>query len=374
MKAASVFHIISSTNVGGAEMMLKKYLNCKHRDSTDVIVISLTGIGDIGRSIYQELDIKVLGLKMDTLAGMLTAIPKFLKLLFSHKPRFVISWMYHANLFAFFLTSFGNYRRVWNIRCGLSDIAYWPFKRRLVLGVSKIFSSRVDKVIFNSHRAKDEHVKYGFKESNISVVYNGFNQAEYDISTGKLSRKTLGIPKSSFLIGSFGRNVQVKRMHDLLNICKELRSMNIPTELLFIGRFFDTEVFQKKINDANLDRYVHIIREVKIIAPYYKLLDAFCLCSESEGFPNVVGEAAYSKVPIIASDISDLKRNFLETWQVSDIGEISGFVKSALKIYKMDNDEKQTLVQSQYNRYSNLTEINYVCNLLSMYFINYKRN
>ena len=59
----------------------------------------------------------------------------------------------------------------------------------------------------------------------------------------------------------------------------------------------------------------------------------FFSASFSEGFPNAIAEAALYGVPILSSDVSDLKNGFLDSWQICDPNDTDGFSEAFRKIF-----------------------------------------
>jgi glycosyltransferase involved in cell wall biosynthesis len=330
-----IFHVISSTGIGGAEIMLEKFLR-HHNSSKYTTVISLTTIDAVAQRLRSS-GVAVIALNIQSPFSLLPGIFRYLMLYLKHRPRYVISWMYHANLITTLISLLcPGARLIWNIRTGITQYIAGNRRKRALLWFSKLLSSYPDVILFNSNRSLDEHCSYGFQRGRSAFVYNGFIRPIK--STSKDYRKSqLDISDDTFLIGSFGRNVPVKRMADVLGVCAGLRTRGCPAEVLFIGRNFESSEFVDKMNYWGAKSWVHVIQEVSSLSSYYSICDAFCLCSESEGFPNVIGEAAFAGIPIFCTDISDMKDVFLEPWQISDVGDIPGLINSAYHIYSMNS-------------------------------------
>lgn len=353
----NTFHVITSTNVGGAEIMLEKFLT-HHNSARHSTVLTLTTIGEIGKRI-NKLGVSVVALQLRSSLKAFLGLIRFIKLVYKYQPDTIIAWMYHANLFVtLFSFLYPRSYIVWNVRCGISQYKSHTFLKMFILKMSRALSRLPDKIIFNSKRSMDEHIKYGYYPCNCRVVYNGFEPKKCSDLNRNSIRNDVGINENAFLIGSFGRNIRLKRMADLLKVCAKLRAKGCPAELLYVGRNFNTSEFKEKMIRYGVHGKVHIVQEVSSLHPYYSAIDAFCLCSENEGFPNVIGEAVYSKVPVFCTDVGDMKNEFLRTWQVSDVGDISSLTKAAFKIYSMGHSGRRILAAEQYRHFSNKTDIN----------------
>ncbi|MDH5297907.1 MAG: glycosyltransferase [Desulfobulbaceae bacterium] len=363
-RPVAVFHVISSTSVGGAEMMLERFLS-HHASARHTMVISMTTAGAVGRRL-QGLGIPVVSLDMRSLAGVGRGLWKYFRLLRKHRPACVVAWMYHANLLVSLYGRFsGATRIVWNIRCGLSDYCAWPLMRKIIFWCCRFVSGGPRFIVYNSIKSMRQHVAQGFPVRNGTVVYNGFDALGFTRVKNVFLRAELGIPADAFLVGSFGRNFPVKRMADLLQVAVKLLPRDCPVQLLYVGRNFDTAEFRDAIRRSGLATLVHVVPEVPSLIPYYGILDAFCLCSEAEGFPNVVGEAVYSGVPVFCSDVSDLKEVFLEGWQISPVGDIEGLASSAYRIFRMGQQERNILAERQKSAYLQRTDIDTVVSTLA---------
>lgn len=363
-----IFHVISSTDIGGAEMMLEKFLT-HHESSSASIVISLTTLGPVGKRL-QTFGIPVFALNMRFGLGLATGIYNYLSLLKRYRPIYIVGWMYHANLLVSICNRiFPSTTISWNIRCGLSDYDTWSRKRKLVFACCRALSRHPKHIIYNSRKSMLQHAEKNFADASNSVIYNGFDPTRFTIDKDDNLRKKLGIPSDAFLIGCFGRNIAIKRMPDLLRVCEQLRRRDCPARILYIGRQFDTPEFMQEVSRSAADSWVHLVKQSDSLLPFYKILDLFCLCSQSEGFPNVVGEAAYSGVPIISTDVSDLKELFLQNWQVSPVGDIGSLAASAYRIYKMEQKDLNELVNSQRKSFQKKTDISQVANSLANLFL-----
>lgn len=355
-KEVVVFHLISSTKVGGAEMMLEKFLKY-HESAENSIVVSLTDVGAVGERL-QKIGIPVVPLGIRSPFTAAVGLFRYLRLVRRHRPMAVVAWMYHANFLAVLVAVITRGSRVvWNVRCGLGQYSNGRLGKRVLLRLSCLLSFMPDRIVFNSKRSMQEHIEYGFQGKKCEVIYNGFFPMAYSQEEAVERRLEIGVGKDVFLIGCFGRNVRVKRMADLLDVCAGLRQRGVPAEVLYVGRDFDSLEFQEQVAKSGVGESVHVRQEVASLAPYYYMVDAFCLCSESEGFPNVIGEAVYSGVPVFCTDVGDMKNGFLMDWQVSPVGDIPSLIRSALSIFSMGDDGRRSLARQQLEQFREKTEM-----------------
>ncbi len=366
--AIVIFHVISSTDIGGAELMLEKFL-IHHESSSASIVVSLTTLGPVGKRL-KSFGVPVFALNMRSAPGAVTGIFRYLSLLKKYRPTYIVGWMYHANMLVSICHNiFSSSMICWNIRCGLSDYGSWTRRRKLVFACCRALSKNPKHIIYNSLKSLAQHEKKGFATNHSTVIYNGFDPTAFTVYRDNNLRTNLNIPSDAFLIGCFGRNIPIKRMQDLLKVCEQLHKRGCPAQILYIGRNFDTPQFVDEVSRSAAASWVHVIPESHSLLPYYKILDLFCMCSQSEGFPNVVGEAVYSDVPVISTDISDLKELFLQNWQICPVGDIKALATSAYQIFKMEQDDLSELVSNQRMSFQKRTDITQVANSLADLFL-----
>jgi len=134
-----------------------------------------------------------------------------------------------------------------------------------------------------------------------SVIYNGVSPA----STGGVPdlRENLGIDRRSFLFGAIGRLAPVKRFDLLLNALASVDAV-----LLIIGDGPERGNLERLAADLGLGDKVRFLGFVPHAAAYMRQFDALVISSDREGFPYVFAEALLNRVPVIATDVTDIKR------------------------------------------------------------------
>jgi len=348
--------------------MLEKFI-AHHNTARRSFIVSLTTIGEIGERI-NNLGVSVVSLNINSPVSAVIGLLRFARLIHKHKPDTVIAWMYHANLVvALFSIIFPKPYTVWNIRCGISQYLLGNLSKRILLRISRTLSRVPDKIIFNNKRSMKEHITFGFYKKNCHVVYNGFELRKASSLMKKIIRKQIGINENVFLIGSFGRNIPLKRMDDILVICAKLRESGCPAEILYVGRNFDSVEFKEKIRKHGINKKVHVVQEVPSLDPYYSAIDAFGLCSENEGFPNVIGEAVFCEVPVFCTDVGDMKNDFLNSWQVSPVGDVQSLTETAFRLFCMGPPGRRKLAKEQLFHFRKKTEINQIVRELDRLFL-----
>jgi glycosyltransferase involved in cell wall biosynthesis len=147
----------------------------------------------------------------------------------------------------------------------------------------------------------------GFGSSNGVDATDLFNPEKIDKHEVKALRRRLGIPEDASVIGFVGRLVSQKGINELIKAWKSVNAEIPDYYLLLIG----PEEEQDPISSEALDviRSDPRIRLLDLVPneempTHYALMNFLVLPTYSEGFPNVILEAAAMGLPSIASNVS----------------------------------------------------------------------
>lgn len=108
-------------------------------------------------------------------------------------------------------------------------------------------------------------------------------------------------PTSPFMVGFVGRPSPDKGLDLLLSACQSLANSGHVLGLTHVGGGLSAR-HQRDMDQLSSHGWdVRILGELTDVTPVYAQLDALCLPTKREGFPNVVLEAAQAGVPCIAT-------------------------------------------------------------------------
>lgn len=117
------------------------------------------------------------------------------------------------------------------------------------------------------------------------------------------ARLALGLPDEAFVFGCVARLVPVKRHQDLIEAFAKLASEKVDSRLLLIGAGECEAALRAQVHEAGLDAQVQFLGERRDVDQLLPLLDAFVLCSATEGMSNALLEAMACGLPVIASAV-----------------------------------------------------------------------
>ena len=169
-----------------------------------------------------------------------------------------------------------------------------------------IRSNRVILLNNSNTGAKDYARWLGIPEPHINVIYNGvdFDMLDKVNKEEAMSfRKSLGIPEETPLIGGALRLYPEKKPLDFIAAIKMIKKEVADIKAVIVGSMgiLEDEVRQK-IGEEGLDRTVILLGKRTDIYTIMKACDVMLLTSEYEGISNVLLEAQYLGIPVVATN------------------------------------------------------------------------
>lgn len=215
------------------------------------------------------------------------------------------------------------------VTCVGSDINFDIFNSRLIkVKVAKIVKS--SKVISVSHEIKSIIEENFTLRENVSVIYDG-------LDFGSFPRTLQHTPKNSIVLGFAGELTLRKGCDVLIEMIVQL-GQNVHWRIVGEGPYYE-----------RLSKYSNVSMLGKIapedVLKFYQSLSLFVFPSKSEGIPNVLKEAAFYSVPIVASrlpGIVELTDGGHLANLVSDFNCGASFTKSVKEsLSNIDNEKKR---------------------------------
>jgi glycosyltransferase involved in cell wall biosynthesis len=194
--------------------------------------------------------------------------------------------------------------------------SFGGFIRRTALSVYNRYLldkllSRADVIISPSEHYIDESRFLGKYRDKISVIPNGIEIEDFDISLSKEEcKEKLGLPPNKNMILFVG-NLTPYKGPDVLVKAMPMIIEEVPdAELMFVGggkMRTDMEELSKKLGVENYIKFAGFVEE-RLKPLYYRAADVFCLPStmSTESFGIVNLEAMACGVPIVASKIGGI--------------------------------------------------------------------
>lgn len=306
-----IVHIITGLGQGGAEAMLEKLVRTAKTESPEVAqtVVSLKDLGVVGPRLVQ-LGVPVVTLQLGGVSGTLAGLRRLFGLLRSlPRDSVVQTWLYHADLVGGVVARLAGRRRVfWNLRCIGRREDHGP-ATGLVLRANALLSRWVPQRIVSCGPAVCEsHVRLGYRREPIVVVGNGFDFERFHADRGgrAATRAALGLAADDFVIGTVARVHAMKDYPTLAAAAARVVRDQPRARFLWVGEGVDSDAgLTALLGRLGLgDRIVRLGLRADI-PDLLRALDAYCLPSRTEGFPNVLGEAMACGLPCVSTDAGD---------------------------------------------------------------------
>lgn len=161
---------------------------------------------------------------------------------------------------------------------------------------------KFDNLIFVSENARNAYLTLYSEDKNKVKVIRNLIDYNYILEN---SNEKIEYKKDKVTFLNVSRHTEYdKKLTRLIEACRKLKK-DYSFELLLVGGGEESEYYKKLVDNYKLNKYIKFIGFKTNPFPYYKIADAFVLCSQFEGFPTTFIESMMMNVPIITTDVSD---------------------------------------------------------------------
>lgn len=249
------------------------------------------------------------------------------------------------------------------IGCGakvLYNAHSWAFNMRISSKkklfyrlIEKFFAFFTDTIICVSNYEKTSALQNHIcKPDKLQVILNGVDieQIEQRIANSTLTRASLNIPESAYIVGMVGRISEQKAPDIFVKAARKVKDAVPNAFFMIVGDGPDQEEIEKMISDLDLKDSFLITGWTKKAIEYLALFDVAVLCSRWEGLPLVVPEYFAAKKPVICTKI-DAVDDMIEddvNGMIVDIDNPEAIAKKTINLYG-DVETRETIVKNAYN-------------------------
>jgi len=166
------------------------------------------------------------------------------------------------------------------------------------------YAHGVDRYIAVSQAAAASVRDAGVDASRITVIPCGIDPGVFAVprDRGGLMEE-LAIPEGSKLVGFAGALEEGKGPSDLL---EAVAGLPRDVHVLLTGQGGLRARLEHRSNEADLAGRVHLLGWRQDFPRFLRSLDAFCLPSRQEGFPNAILDALAAEVPVITTRVGGI--------------------------------------------------------------------
>jgi glycosyltransferase involved in cell wall biosynthesis len=343
-----VLHLISSLDVGGAELSLLRLVCGMDEKRFENHVVSLIPAGAVGARI-RSLGVRVDSLAMRRGRASPVAVMRLVRLLRHERPDVLQTWLYHADLLGLIAGYMaGQGCVVWNVRSSDMDMAHYRWLSGATVRACAHLSRLPQAVVVNSEAGRHFHEGVGYRPRRWVVIRNGLDTTEFrpDPAARRALRAEIGGGAEGVLIGLVARYDPMKDHRTFLQAAGILVRGGVNAHFVLAG---DGVVAQ----NSNLGM---LVREEGLVGRVYPMgrrddvsrllagLDIVALSSVfGEGFPNVVAEAMACGVPCVVTDVGDAAAIVANTGLVVPRQSPEALAAALLEFVAMNSEERQRL-------------------------------
>jgi glycosyltransferase involved in cell wall biosynthesis len=203
-------------------------------------------------------------------------------------------------------------RLVFGVRAAAMQVERYDSLSALTYALEVRLSKRADLIIANGQTVRADAIERGMPSDRIAVIPNGIDTQVMrpDPAAGSLQRRAWGLPENAFVIGCVARFDPMKDHPTFLEAAARLAREQIDAHFVCVGdgpaRY--REELKAQARSLGLDGTLIWAGEMDSLRTVYNAFDVATLSSAfGEGFPNVVGEAMACGIPVVATDVGDVR-------------------------------------------------------------------
>ena len=306
----TVVHVIAGLGIGGAERILVDVVRAQVLRNYEIKVVNFLADEAHAEELrLMGIDVVSLGYcwRGGRVVGAIKGVLYLFWLFARYKPDIVHTWLYYADVIGGLVAKIFGLRVIWGIFTGNIESQFLTWNTRVFFKLCARLSSFIPSAVVSvSASGRRSHVAAGYQQKKICFVPTGFSvpdssveqqEGQYDFRD---SRKVV--------IGMLGR-ISKEKDHDLLiRAVGQLQKDDSEVELRLaggIGVLQDNEELVHCLKREKVWESTQLLGRVSDVPTFLQSLDVFCLITNSEGFPTVVGEAMACGKMCIVSDAGD---------------------------------------------------------------------
>ena len=344
-----VTHVINGLGIGGAERALLRLL----QDTSDEVshsVISLTGMDTLRPDFERVPGVRVRFLGARRGLSGVSAAWACARGLSESRPQLVHGWLKQscaiAGLAAAAMPSLRAVPLVWGVRDTV-DLEGISASERVALFAGRVLSRRCDLLLSNSALALGQLRSTGYRPRRSQVLHNGVEFPAWDdVLAARASwRAMLGIPEAAPVLLHVGSIHPSKDPGCLLRCVEEVHRRVPGVVALRAGR---APLAGEATSDAAALMSSPLVRhlgEIRDVPSLMAVADVLVLTSRREGCPNVVLEAMAAGVPVVGTDVGDVRTIVGEAGKVCAVGDWKSLGHAIAEILLTQPQERSSLGQ-----------------------------
>ena len=217
--------------------------------------------------------------------------------------------------------------------CVLADIFYqklppfiynkktaFPIKQKKKT-LYKYNYKKIKKIICVSNAVKNITSKSIPDINKLTVIHDGLRFDKMDKKAPFSLKEKYQIDSKKTIIGHIGNHIRAKNLLTFIDVINEIVNVKKITQFHFIqiGSFTErTPVYLNKVKELNLEKHVTFTGFIDDASAFLPQFNIFLFTSQSEGLGQVLIEAYYSKIPVVATNAGGIPEIVLDKkWTIN---------------------------------------------------------
>jgi glycosyltransferase involved in cell wall biosynthesis len=305
-----ILFLVRALIYGGAERQLVILANELAKRGHEVAIASFYTVGLLENEIDSSL-VRLIPLEKRSRWDLVSFYARLIRVVQQERPDVLHGWMATPNLAATMVRPlYPKLRVFWCIRCANLELIF-DRVARTICWFERRLSHFADCIVVNSQAGVNHATSRGFPLNKMIHIPNGIdvNVLYFDPPAGQRVRVEWGFTESETLIGLVGRFDPIKDHPNFLKAAARLAQKMPEVRFVCIGD--GPTPYRVKLEtlsrELGLERKVVWAPARPDVRAVYNALDVVCLCSLSEGFPNVIGEAMACGRHCVVTDVGDCR-------------------------------------------------------------------
>lgn len=347
MPPIRILHLITSLDIGGAEITLARLVGGLNPQEFESRVVSLIPPGPVMKLVESQ------GIPVDSLwmqpgqvnpAGLFNLI----RLLRAYQPDILQTWLYHADFLGLLAGKLSGISTIaWNIRTSSMDFTRYRPLSGLVARACALLSTLPQVVVVNSETGWRHHEQFGYHPRRWELIPNGVDTALFSPNPSMRSalRSEWGLFANQPVVGLVGRLDPQKDHPNFLSAAAQVIQKYPAASFVCVGDGPSNYLRDLK----TLTRTLGLEQQVIWAGPHrqmsavYNAFDLLVLSSYGEGFPNVVAEAMACGVPCVVTDVGDARRIVGDCGVVVPPRDSTALAEGLLRLLLLSAAERQAI-------------------------------
>lgn len=307
-----VLFLARSLGLGGAEGQLVALADGLRQRGHEVVIVTFY----TGGLLWERA--RTLGLQLESIDkrgrwDLWGAAERFGKVVSAVAPDVVYSFLQGPSIFAaLWRSKLGGRPLVWGVRASSLLFDFYGLSARAALMAECRLAPAATAIVCNSQAGALFYAQSGVSRERLHVIENAIDTQRFypDPAAAAQLRTDLRVPVGRRVIGLVGRLDPIKDHATALAACVQLLARGWDIEVWVVGAVdVNTgDPLWSVVHQGALQERVRWLGVRDDMRGIYSALDVLLSTSLSEGFPNVIAEAASCGTPCVVSNVGDSAR------------------------------------------------------------------